>query len=125
MPYCSNCWWKLPEKDIITNDNNNLFDDTFNKILKDIKIENYKWVKFIPNEWKTFTSSRENIIKIVIFMTNKLEKTEFNPNEFSPYLKEIIKHIKKDNIKESELNRILWKIKSWVELWGKVILLKK
>lgn len=40
-------------------------------------------------------------------MTNKLEKTEFNPNEFSPYLKEIIKHIKKDNIKESELNRIL------------------
>lgn len=125
MPYCSNCWWKLPQKDIISYKNTNILDETLEKMLKDINIDDYKWVKFVYNDWNSFTSNRDNIIKLSIFMTTKLWKTQFEPNDFLPYLNEIIKHIKQDKIKEDELNRILWKIKSWVENWWEVILLKK
>ncbi len=125
MPYCSNCWWNLPEQDIISYKNNDLLDESLETVLNDINTDEYKWVKFTSIDWKSFNSTRENIVKIVIFMTNKLWKNKFEPNEFTPYLDEIIKHIKKDKISENELNRLLWKIKSWIEIWWEVALLKK
>jgi hypothetical protein len=125
MPYCSNCWGKLPEKDIITYKNNDIFDENLWQVLKNIDTSDYKWVNFIQKNWESFSLNRENIVKIVIFMTNKLWKNQFESNEFQPYLNELVKHVKQDKIKKDELDRVLWKIKNWIENWWEVVLLKK
>jgi hypothetical protein len=122
MPYCSNCWEKLTEKNAISYKNNDIFDENLSNILKRIDINDYKWVNFVQKNWESFSLNRENIIKIVIFMTKKLWKNKFEPNEFLPYLNELIKHIKQDKIKKEELEIVLWKIKNWVENWWEVIL---
>lgn len=125
MPYCSNCWSNLPEKDIISYKNRDIFDENLSKVLKDIDVNDYKWVNFIQKNWKSFSVNRENIVKIVIFMTTKLWKNKFESNEFLPYFNELVKHIKNDKITKVELDRVLWKIKDWVEIWWEVVLLKK
>jgi hypothetical protein len=125
MPHCSNCGGKLPEKDIIAYSGANPLDSALTKEVEKISISEYSGVRFIPTNGTAFTSNRENIVKITAMMIQKLGKTSFEPNEFSPYLEKITEHVVVGNIKEIELNRVLGKIKSWVKSGGSVVLMKK
>jgi hypothetical protein len=73
-------------------------------------------VTFTLLDGTSFVSKREMIIRLAISITGELGKSEFIPNEFSPYLEKILTQVNKNNISEVELARILGKIRTWVEL---------
>ncbi len=125
MPYCSNCGGKLPEKDVISHIWNHTFDESLEKEIEMIDITWYTWVRFTPKGGIAFVSNRENIVKLSIYMTKKLWKTEFEAHEFSPYLNQIIKLVKNNEINKEELQRVTWKIKDWAECWWEITLLIK
>ena len=125
MPHCSNCGGKLPESDIITFTKSNTLDEALSKELAKVDTTGVSGVRFIPNGGNAFTSNREAVVKVVAYMSQKLQKTSFEPNELTPILEKIVPHIRKENIKEAELNRVLWKIQSWIATGGSVSLIKK
>ena len=125
MPYCSSCGGKLPESDKeITHDSLTSFDDVFKNELSKISIEEYSGVVFSGNGIDTFTMKRANIIRIALYLTHKLEKTEFAPKELIPFLEEIEKHIT-TSLPKAEQTRVIGRIHSWMELGGKVEFMKK
>lgn len=125
MPFCSNCGGKLPEKDSISHIWNHTFDESLERELQNIDITWYTWVSFTPKNGISFTSNRENIVRLSIYMIKKLWKTSFEANEFSPYFDQIIKLTKDNEVKKAELQRVTWKIKSWAECWWEIALLTK
>ena len=124
MPYCSNCGGKQNLKSSFYEDKK-IFDTTIEGALENIDISMYESVKFIPNEWKSFTSKRKNVMCVALYLSQKLEKNTFEPNELSKYVAQFLKHIQSDIVSEKELNRILWKIHSWVASGGSLKFISK
>ena len=125
MPFCSNCGGKLPEKNMISHKWNHIFDESLETEISNIDISSYTWVSFTPKNGIAFTSNRETILRLSLYMVKKLWKTSFEADEFSPYLHKIIKLIKDNEIKKDELQRVTWKIKNWAECWWEVTFLTK
>ena len=124
MPYCSSCGAKRDTRSSFYDDKK-VFDDSVAKLLDTIDVSAYDSVQFIPKDWRIFSSKRKNIIKIALFLSEKLDKTSFEANELLQYTEQFLKHIQSDVISEKELSKILWKIHSWIASWWDLKIIAK
>ncbi len=125
MPYCSNCGATLPKENEIYRSNMHTLHVELSNELDKIPLEGISGVKFTSLDGASFTSKRETVIRLTIYVTNKLQKASFDPGEFTPYFDKIIAQINQKNISQSELDRVLWKIRSWNKSWWHVEFIHK
>lgn len=107
MPYCSNCGATLPKENEIYRSNMHTLHVELSNELDKIPLEGISGVKFTSLDGASFTSKRETVIRLTIYVTNKLQKASFDPGEFTPYFDKIIAQINQKNISQSELDRVL------------------
>ena len=125
MPYCSNCGGSLPKDDSIYHTSSHTLSENLEKSLENISLDGITGVTFTLSDETSFTSKRETIIRLALSITKELGKTEFAPREFAPYLDKILTQVNMAGISEIELARILWKIRTWVEVGWSVTINRK
>jgi rRNA maturation protein Nop10 len=125
MTYCSNCGGSLPKDDVLQSSHAHTIADDLAKEIAGISVEGYTGVKFILLDETSFISKRETIVRLSLYMTNMIGKTIFAPQEFSPYLEKILAQVDKKWISQAELDRVLGKIQTWVEIGWSIEFLKK
>lgn len=94
-------------------------DLSLNDIISKVELWKTKEVIFKTNEDKDFSTKLENIIKIVLFITDKYWKTEFKPAELQSTYDYIIKNYKSELDKKS-YDLLVWYMKNFVEKWGEI-----
>lgn len=90
MPFCSNCGTELPKENEVIKATNpiQIGIDT-------MKSADYTGVIFYLENNTSFVSRRENIIKLALYVEEKLAKNTFAPGEFLPLMENILSKMDK------------------------------
>lgn len=90
-----------------------------NNLIKNIDIDNYEHITLKCNNWKKYIVKLSNLMKIIKYILDKTQKTEFKPNELKNTFNYAIDNYK-SNISEENYKKVLKSLEKFVELWWKV-----
>ena len=83
-----------------------------------------KVIRFYPNVWKNFSIRAKNLSKIVLIITEHFNKNIFEAGELEEIYNYVIKNYK-SNLTRREYDKIRSTIKDFIDVWGKIEIIKK
>lgn len=94
------------------------------KILKETSVENIHSLQFFPNNEESFSIKNENIIKMSVYISEKLQKTEFWPAELENAFHFLINNFH-TNLPENEYRNLTEKLNLFIKNGGKIEIIKQ
>ncbi|MDD5770348.1 MAG: DUF2339 domain-containing protein, partial [Candidatus Gracilibacteria bacterium] len=95
-----------------------------NEKIENIDVSNIENLKFILLNGKKFSIKSKNLFKVVILIINNLGKSSFEAEELENIYNTIVNNYK-TNLNESDYKKLLGVIKEFVDIGGKVEVIKK